>query len=120
MFGCEPGDLGDEEVLDALGEVANTKYLDRPIFAGTSASTAAYDANGGFIGDTNAVNRTVGPGVTVQVNVSGPQAFGPPGADVFSVLSTLSNDLRNNPAAITTTDLGAIDAVANRVRTSPG
>ena len=23
MFGCEPDDLGDEEVLDALGEVAN-------------------------------------------------------------------------------------------------
>jgi flagellar hook-associated protein 3 FlgL len=101
-------------------DVVNTKYLDRPIFAGTSASTVAYDANGSFVGDTNAVNRSVGPGVTVQVNVTGPQAFGPPGADLFSTLASLSNDLRNNPGAINTTDLGAIDTAASRVRNALG
>ncbi len=101
-------------------DVVNTKYLDRPIFAGTSATATAYDASGAFLGDTNAVNRTVGPGMTVQVNVPGPQAFGPAGNDVFSTLATLANDLRTNPAAITTTDLGAIDTAATRVRTALG
>ena len=120
MFGCEPDELSDEEVLDALGEIANTKYLDRPIFGGTSAATQAYDPNGAFIGDTSAVTRNVGPGVSVQVNVTGPQAFGPPGADLFTTLSNLANDLRTNPAAINTTDLGAIDAAAVRVRTALG
>ena len=101
-------------------DVVNTKYLDRPIFGGTSAATQAYDPSGTFIGDTSAVTRNVGPGVSVQVNVTGPQAFGPPGADLFTALSNLANDLRTNPAAINTTDLGAIDAGAVRVRTALG
>jgi flagellar hook-associated protein 3 FlgL len=94
--------------------------MDRPIFAGTSASNVAYDPNGTFVGDTDAVRRNVGPGVTVQVNVTGPQAFGAPGADLFTTLANLANDLRNNPAAVSTTDLGAIDTAANRVRNALG
>jgi flagellar hook-associated protein 3 FlgL len=54
------------------------------------------------------------------VNVTGPQAFGPPSADLFTTLSNLANDLRTNPAAINTVDLGAIDAAAVRVRTALG
>ena len=101
-------------------DVVKTKYLDRPIFAGNAATTQAYDPNGTFLGDTNAVTRNVGPGVTVQVNVTGPQAFGPPGADLFATLTTLANDLRTNPAAVNTTDLAAIDVAASRVRNALG
>ena len=64
------------------------------------------------------MTRNVGPGVTVQVNVTGPQAFGPPGADLFTTLSNLANDLRTNPTAINTTDLGAID-VGGRCGSAP-
>jgi flagellar hook-associated protein 3 FlgL len=109
-----------DQIRNGIIDLANTKYLDRPIFAGTSASTIAYDPSGTFVGDTNAVTRNVGPGMTVQVNVTGPQAFGTPGADLFTVLSNLSNDLRNNPAAVTSTDLGAIDTAASRVRNALG
>ena len=101
-------------------DVVNTKYLDRPIFAGNVATTQAYDQNGAFLGDTNAVTRNVGPGVTVQVNVTGPQAFGPPGADLFATLTNLANDLRTNPSAVNTTDLAAIDVAASRVRNALG
>ena len=120
-----PGFSTAEKVTNVSGrgvgmDVVNTKYLDRPIFAGTSNVTQAYDSTGAFLGDTNAVNRNVGPGVTVQVNVTGPQAFGPQGADLFTTLSTLANDLRTNPGAVTSTDLAALDTAANRVRNALG
>jgi flagellar hook-associated protein 3 FlgL len=120
-----PGFSTAEKVTNVSGrgvgmDVVNTKYLDRPIFGGTSASTLAYDPSGTFVGDTNAVTRSVGPGQTVQVNVTGPQAFGPQGADLFTVLSNLSNDLRNNPAAVNASDLSAIDTAASRVRNALG
>jgi flagellar hook-associated protein 3 FlgL len=109
-----------DQIRNNLIDLANTKYLDRPIFAGTSATGQAYNLGGSFLGDTNAVNRSVGPGVSVQVNVTGPQAFGPPGADLFATLTTLANDLRTNPAAVNASDLGAIDTAASRVRNALG
>ncbi|HZP31083.1 MAG TPA: flagellar hook-associated protein FlgL [Acidimicrobiia bacterium] len=109
-----------DQIRNNLIDLANTKYLDRPIFAGTSASTLAYDASGAFLGDTNAVERNVGPGVTVQVNLTGPQAFGPPGADLFATLTTLADDLRTNPGAVNASDLGALDAASSRVRNAQG
>ena len=120
-----PGFSTAEKVTNVSGrgvgmDVVNTKYLDRPIFAGTSNVTQAYDSSGAFLGDTNAVNRNVGPGVTVQVNVTGPQAFGPQGTDLFTTLSTLANDLRTNPGAVTSNDLAALDTAANRVRNALG
>jgi flagellar hook-associated protein 3 FlgL len=109
-----------DQIRNGIIDLANTKYLDRPIFAGTSSSTMAYDPSGTFVGDTNAINRNVGPGVTVQVNVTGPQAFGAPGADLFTTLASLANDLRNNPAAVSSTDLAALDTAASRVRNALG
>jgi flagellar hook-associated protein 3 FlgL len=94
----------------SLLAVANTKYLQQPIFAGTAGVTDAYDANGTYQGDTGAAGRTIAPGVKVNVNVTGPDAFGPPGNDIFKLLSDIANDLRTNPSKLTTTDLGQLDA----------
>jgi flagellar hook-associated protein 3 FlgL len=91
---------------------ANTTYLGRPVFGGTTGGTAAYDANGNYIGDAGAVNRTVAQNTSVQVNVLGTDAFGTGPSNVFSVLTQLSSDLRSatpaNTAAIGTSDLTAV------------
>jgi len=100
----------------SLLAVANTRYLQQPIFAGTASASAAYDASGGYLGDTGAVTRTIAPGVKVTVNATGDQVFGPAGNDIFTVLSTISADLRNNPSALTTTDLGQLDAGYLRIQ----
>jgi flagellar hook-associated protein 3 FlgL len=90
--------------------VANTKYLQQPVFAGTAGASSAYDASGAYLGDGGAVSRTISPGVKVTVNATGDDVFGPAGNDIFKVLADISNDLRNNPANLTSTDLGRLDA----------
>jgi flagellar hook-associated protein 3 FlgL len=100
----------------SLLAVANTRYLQQPIFAGTAGASTAYDAAGAYQGDAGAVTRTIAPGVKVTVNATGEEVFGPAGNDIFTVLSTISNDLRNNPSALTTTDLSQLDAGYLRIQ----
>jgi flagellar hook-associated protein 3 FlgL len=82
----------------------NTSYLGQPLFGGTSGATNAYDpTTGQWNGNTQAISRSVAPGVKVQVNMAGTDIFGPPGNDVFAALANISQDLRtNNQAALTT------------------
>jgi flagellar hook-associated protein 3 FlgL len=91
---------------------ANTSYLGRPIFGGTTGGAVAFDSSGNYVGDTGAVNRTVAAGTSVQVNVVGTDVFGSGASNLFTVLTQLSSDLRSsNPAsvaAVGTTDLTAV------------
>jgi flagellar hook-associated protein 3 FlgL len=93
----------------ALLAVANTKYLQQPIFAGTAGAATAYNPAGTYQGNTGAVARTIAPGVKVTVNATGDEVFGPAGNDIFTVLADIANDLRTNPSNLTSTDLGRLD-----------
>ena len=107
-------------IRDGMLALANTSYLGRPIFAGNAGGSVAYDASGTYLGDNGAVSRAVSPGVEVQVNVTGPDAFSfaatSPGGptDIFATLAKISADLRSGtPVAIETVrneDLSALDA----------
>ena len=99
-----------EGLRASLLAVANTRYLQQPIFAGTAAGTSAYDGAGNYVGDSGAMSRTVSPGVKVTVNVTGEEVFGPTGDDIFTVLSDIATDLRTNPSELTSVDLGRLDA----------
>ncbi len=99
-----------EQLRQHLISMSNTTYLDRPVFGGTTPGQRAYDETGSYLGDDNAVTRTVGDSVQVRVDVTGPEAFGIGTNDVFSVLADIASNLRNNTAALTD-DLGRLDAV---------
>src|SRR5205807_3472496 len=60
----------------SLLAMANSTYLDRPIFGGTTTGKIAYDGTGTFVGDTNNIARTVGDNISVRVNLNGPEVFG--------------------------------------------
>lgn len=119
----ERGNIAQE--MDALREtllgLANTRYLDRPIFAGNAQVPNAYDpATGAWLGSSNdSVERRVAAGMTVRVNVTGTEVFGPGGADIFATLTTIANNLRNNPQNLTA-DLGALDNHITRVENQLG
>ena len=108
-----------EALRSSLLDAANARYLDRPIFAGTAGVAAAYDREtGAYLGNvadetapgaTGKVERTVAPGVTVRVNVTGPEVFGPPGDDVFALLAKVAADLRAGDTAALSDDLAAVD-----------
>jgi flagellar hook-associated protein 3 FlgL len=97
--------------------LANTKNLDRPIFGGNTTNSAAYDNNGNYLGVSAVMQRTVAPGVQMQVNVNGDQVFGSAGNDLFSTLSQIANDMRNNPSALGA-DQTALDAHTQTIQNS--
>lgn len=81
-----------EHLREELRSLANTEYLDRPVFNGTAAGDA-YDAAGVYLGNDAAVTRELGPGTTLVVNMTGPEVFGDPSSpegDVFAVLDRLA------------------------------
>jgi flagellar hook-associated protein 3 FlgL len=105
-----------DSIRQSMLGVANTTYLGRPIFGGTTASSSAYadDGTGTIVyqGDTGVVNRTVADGTTVPVNVDRTAAFGPDGDDIFAALAAVSDHLRNDPSALT----GDIDKLQGAMR----
>jgi len=90
-----------DAIRTSLIQVANTTYDGRPVFGGTTSGAVAYDAAGNYVGDAGTVSRTIGAQATVQINQTGPQAFGAPGADLFTLLSNIATTLRTNPSAAT-------------------
>jgi len=98
-----------DSIRKTLIGVANTQYAGRPIFAGTAGGNAAYDAGGQYVGVSSAVERNIAPGQRIQVNVNGDTVFGPPGADLFTTLSQISQAVLTDPTQLNTlqTTLGA-------------
>jgi flagellar hook-associated protein 3 FlgL len=103
-----------DAIRTSLIKVGNTSYNGRPIFGGTTSGAAAYDTSGNYIGDTGTVSRTVGEKVTVQINQTGPQAFGSGSADLFTLLSDISTNLRTNPSALSA-NLTALDGALSTI-----
>ncbi|MDP5226354.1 MULTISPECIES: flagellar hook-associated protein FlgL [Arthrobacter] len=100
---------------DLLG-AANTRYLGRNIFAGSSDAPAAFTDGApptysGTPGDT--VQRRISPEQTVRVDGDGAAVFGTGADSVFGILDAISADLRNGVDP--TGRLQALDAAMNRV-----
>jgi len=102
-----------ESLRGQMLSLANTRYLGRPVFGGATAGSEAYDASGAFVGDTQPVTRAVRPGTAVQVNVTGPEVFGAPGADVFGFLDEVADHLRTDWSQLPS-DLAAVDGHLQR------
>jgi flagellar hook-associated protein 3 FlgL len=119
LQGLSAGAAGSQEARESLATeidnirksvigVANTRYLDRPIFGGTTAGPSAYDDSGAYVGDDGNVLRTVGDNNRVQVNTSGPNAFGTGSDQIFTILADISDHLRTDPTSLDA-DLNRID-----------
>src|SRR5439155_26234730 len=98
-----------DQIHQATIGLANTRYGDRPIFGGTTASGQAYDVTGSYQGDNTVVQRTVGDSVKVQIANPGPAVFGTGSNQLFTVMSDIANDLRTNPSALSG-DLNRLDS----------
>lgn len=104
-----------EQIREGLLATANTAYLDRPVFGGITAGASAYAADGTFVGRDGEVNRSVGDGATVRVDVPGPTVFGPDGASVFDTLADLAAALRADDGAAVSTGITDVKAALARV-----
>jgi flagellar hook-associated protein 3 FlgL len=105
-----------ESIRDGLVDIANSSFVGRPIFAGTVASSQAYAPDGTYLGDGGTIERVVGDGVQLRVDLNGPEVFGPPGSSAFDVLTALAADLRIDGARDRLlTGLGEIGARSRRL-----
>ena len=106
---------------DGLVGVANTRYLDRPVFGGNSSSPDAYDVTTGtYRGDAGEVRRTVSPATAVTVSTTGPQVFGADGSStqLFAVLDRLATALETQGPAMhsdLTSGLADLDTAVDRI-----
>jgi flagellar hook-associated protein 3 FlgL len=107
-----------EGIRESLIGLANSTYLGRPLFGGTTSGAQAYDpATGGYTGDTGTVTRQIGTTAAVRIDITGTEAFGPAGADLFAALGTAVTNLRTAPGSLGT-DLAALDAASTRLTTA--
>jgi flagellar hook-associated protein 3 FlgL len=116
-----------DTLIGGLLGVANTRYLDRPVFGGTTSGTTAYDESGAYLGDERAVERTIAAGTRVPVGVVGPRVFGDPTVDqdaLFAVLTDIRNALTSggsgNVQQDLTTGLARLDGAIDRIITTLG
>ncbi|MGN6685967.1 MAG: flagellin N-terminal helical domain-containing protein [Actinomycetales bacterium] len=128
-------------IKQSLIGVANTQYVDRPVFGGTTAGAVAYDATATppaspWATATQAnpeVYRTVGDsqiptpasgwtpppdGSVVSVSVAGHKVFNTKsdgsGTDLFTLLDRISADLTGNTNGLSQ-DLGDLDAAMKNI-----
>ncbi|MFI1991364.1 flagellin [Actinoplanes sp. NPDC020271] len=67
-----------EQLKANMVQFANSKYLDRPVFGGSTPDSSAYDATGQYIGESAGETlRAIGPNAKVRVDVRGSEAYGP-------------------------------------------
>ncbi|MGQ0843539.1 MAG: flagellin N-terminal helical domain-containing protein [Sporichthyaceae bacterium] len=106
-----------DSLRSGLLGLANTRYLDRPVFGGTTGGASAYDAAGAYLGPASSppVLRTVGASTGVRVDQTGPEVFGPAGADAFTVLAEISAALRAGDQTALRAGLGNLDVAMNRI-----
>lgn len=103
------------EGLLALG---NQQIQGRPIFGGVTGGPAAYDTTGTWAGDASApVTRRVSSSETVRIDVTGPEAFGPTGNDLFAIVDRIATDVTADPDALAA-HLGDLDVAVERMTTA--
>lgn len=97
-------------IISAVKLAANARFNDSYIFAGQATDAPPYDPSGpdAFAGDTNGIVRTIGPNVSMQINIDGMAILGD-GTD-----GKLLNTLRDIHAAMT----GGTPADINALQTT--
>jgi len=115
--------LADEirEIRSALLSVANTNYIDRPVFGGTTDVSQAYTADPldptivTFTGNHQDVVRTVGTNTKVAVNIDGSDVFGEGVNSIFATLDDVMTKLGGTGAGLGD-ELNEIDGFASATR----
>ncbi|GAB3681671.1 flagellar hook-associated protein FlgL [Angustibacter aerolatus] len=101
-------------IRSSLLGLANTSYLGRPVFGGTTDASKAYADDGTYLGDSGEVTRRLAQDVTVRVDAPGPATFGDGDTSVFKLLDRIAANMTTNPAALQT-DLADLDEAVSGV-----
>jgi flagellin-like hook-associated protein FlgL len=106
---------------EGLVGLANTKVQGRPLFGGTTPGNKAYNADGTWAGQVGApITRKVSGSEMVRVDITGPEAFGADGSNLFDVVNAIATGLKADPQdpVAMASNLDALDAVMQKMTTS--
>jgi len=118
-----------DQLIESIKQEANIQYAGRYIFAGTATETRPYDtATDVYAGNADGIEREIGPGVMLDINVdvSGVLGSGQGAADnlLLHTLRDIADDLRSGDGnRLRGTDLQRLDAsldALNAVRADVG
>ena len=103
---------------DGLLSLANTTVQGRPLFGGVTPGSKAYNADGTWAGLAGPpITRRLSESEKVRVDLTGPEAFGPAGNNLFDIVERISTNLTTDPVALAT-DLADLDTAIKRMSTS--
>jgi flagellin-like hook-associated protein FlgL len=102
---------------EGLLSLANLTIQGRPLFGGVTSGGKAYDAaTGDWAGrDDTPVTRRVSDTEKIRVDMTGPEAFGPPDNDLFKIVDKIAKDLVAPVPGALEAHLADLDAVMNRM-----
>jgi len=103
---------------EGLLSLANTAVQGRPLFGGVTPGSKAYNADGTWAGLAGPpVTRRLSASEVVRVDITGPEAFGPDGDNLFDIVGRIATDLVADPTALAG-HLTKLDAVMNSMSTA--
>jgi flagellin-like hook-associated protein FlgL len=103
---------------DGLLSLANTAVQGRPLFGGVTPGSKAYNDDGTWAGLAGPpVTRRLSESETVRVDLTGPEAFGSAGSNLFDIVGRITTNLTTDPVALAT-DLADLDTAIKRMSTS--
>lgn len=102
---------------NSLLDLANTAVQGRPLFGGITQGAKAYE-DGAWVGLPGAeITRRLSASETVRVDLTGPEAFGPDGTNLFDIVGRIASNLTTAPEALDA-DLADLDVAMKRMSTS--
>lgn len=120
-----------EQIKGNLIQFANSKYLDRPVFGGSTPDASAYSTGGSYVGEeAGQTLRAIGPNAKVRVDVRGPEVFGADQIDdgngnmvdnptqMFRVIDNIIDAMKNNDADALDAGLQNIDKASDLVKST--
>jgi flagellar hook-associated protein 3 FlgL len=103
---------------ESLLGVANSSINDRALFGGVTQGSAAYSADGTYIGAPpvgEGITRRVSNADRIRIDVTGAEAFGTPGPDdLFALVGKIATDVEGDPDALSG-DLESLDVALDRL-----
>ena len=98
-------------LIDTVKQAGNASYGGRYILSGSATGTPPYalGASDVYAGNTDAIGRQIGPGVTLPINIDGRTAIGDDDEGLLAALRGVVAHLDANDADALTADVAVLD-----------
>ncbi|MBI5598585.1 MAG: flagellar hook-associated protein FlgL [Deltaproteobacteria bacterium] len=107
------------ELYDGLIAAGNTRTGGRYIFSGYLSAAGAFDANGNYLGDSNAASLKIGPDAAFTYGFTGEKIFKgvgiPAGVDIYKIVGDFKTALETNNVAGLQTAIDDLDKAASQI-----